>query len=242
MSLLDELRGGLIVSVQAWPGSAIDDPHVIAAMARAAQEGGAVAVRVQGVANIEAVRARVEVPIVGLIKREYAGFEPYITPTLAEVAEVLGAGAEIVTFDATARPRPGGVELRAIVEAIVAGGGTPMADCSTLTDAKAAVAVGCRMLATTLCGYTEETRGHRLPALDLVAALRQSFDRLRTSAQGDTGGGTCFVVCEGGVHSPSQLREALDAGADAVVVGTAITNVDWLVREFAGSADRVPNG
>ena len=86
MSLLDALRGGLIVSVQAWRGSAIDDPQIIAAMSRCAQEGGAVAVRIEGEANLRAVRARVALPMIGLIKREYPGFEPYITPSLAEVA------------------------------------------------------------------------------------------------------------------------------------------------------------
>ena len=104
MSLLDALRGGLIVSVQAWRGSALDDPHVIAAMARAAQDGGAVAVRIAGVDHLRAVRELVALPIVGLIKREYPGFEPYITPTLEEVRDVIGAGADIVAFDATARP------------------------------------------------------------------------------------------------------------------------------------------
>lgn len=229
MSLLDELRGGLIVSVQAWPGSALDDPHVIAAMARAAQEGDAVGVRIQGVANLRAVRARVEVPIVGLIKREYAGFEPYITPTIEEVTEIADAGADIIAFDATARPRPGGTQLEALVEAIHGAGRLAMADCATLEEGRTAALLGADVVATTLCGYTAETAGTPLPALKLVASLRQ--------AQGDN----AFLVCEGGVHSPDQVRSALDAGADAVVVGTAITNVDWLVREFAGSTDTARN-
>ena len=229
MRLLDELRGGLIVSVQAWPGSAMDDPHVIAAMARAAQEGGAVAVRVQGVANLAAVRERVQVPVIGLIKREYAGYEPYITPTLREVTEVLETGAEIVALDATARSHPGGAAFEALIGAVHARGRLAMADCATLEEGRAAALLGCDVIATTLCGYTAETRGRKLPALDVVAALRQSV--------GDGG----FVVCEGGVHRPEELRAALEAGADAVVVGTAITNVDWLVREFAGSTDTARN-
>jgi len=224
VSLLATLRGGLIVSVQAWSGSAMDEPHVIAAMARAAQDGGAVALRVEGVADLQAVRARVALPIVGLIKREYAGFEPYITPTLGEVGAVVAAGAEIVAFDATPRPRPAEVSVGAIVAAIHAAGRLALADCATETDARTALAAGADIVATTLCGYTPETAGHALPALDLVRALA------------DLG---AFTLCEGGVHHPSEVRAALDAGADAVVVGSAITNVDWLVREFAGSADRL---
>ncbi|MGA8576313.1 MAG: hypothetical protein WB609_11615, partial [Candidatus Cybelea sp.] len=99
-----------------------------------------------------------------------------------------------------------------------------LADCATAADARAAAGLGADALATTLCGYTAETAGHRLPALDLVA----EFATLQR-----------FAICEGGLRSPGDVRAALDAGADAVVVGSAITNVDWLVREFAGAADRV---
>ena len=221
MKVLDALRGGLVVSVQAWPGSAIDDSRVIAAMARAAQDGGAVAVRVQGVVNLRAVRQRVALPIVGLVKREYAGFESYITPTLVEVADVITADAEIVAVDATGRPRPDGSTLEDVVMAVRAARRAIVADCSSIEDAERALAAGVDAVATTLCGYTAQTKGRTLPALDLVAAMAR------------LGG---FTICEGGVHQPAQARAAMDAGADAVVVGTAITNTDWLVREFAGAA------
>jgi N-acylglucosamine-6-phosphate 2-epimerase len=222
MSLCEALRGGLIVSVQAWRGSALDDPQIIAAMARAAQDGGAVAVRVQGVEELRAVRERVALPIVGLIKREYPGFEAYITPTLTEVGAVIGAGAEIVALDATQRARPDGSSLANAIQAIHAAGRLAMADCSTIADATVASEAGADILATTLCGYTEQTKGYALPALDLVAEIAQLGK---------------FGVCEGGIRAPAQVRAALGAGADAVVVGSAITNVDWLVREFAGAAD-----
>ncbi len=225
MSVLESLRGGLIVSVQAWRGSAIDDPAFIAAMARAAQDGGAVAVRVAGEDDLHAVRARVALPIVGLIKREYPGFEPYITPTLDEVRAIVAAGAEIVAFDATPRRRPSSTDVAALIAEIHARERLALADCATAADAAAAADAGADMVASTLCGYTAETAGVALPALELVRELAQ----LRR-----------FCLCEGGVRSPAEVRAALDAGADAVVVGSAITNVDWLVREFAGAADRVP--
>lgn len=216
MSTLEKLRGGLIVSVQAGAGSAIDDPGVLAALAQAAQDNGAAAVRIAGVANLEAVRTHVRLPIVGIVKRTYDGFEPYITPTLREVNEILCAGAEIVAFDATARPRPS-EGLAEIVAAIHAGGALAMADCSEGSDAVCALAQGADILATTLCGYTKETAGRPLPALDLVRELR-TLD--------------AFVICEGGIHSPAQASSAFGAGADAIVVGTAITNVDWLVSQY----------
>lgn len=220
MTLLERLRGGIVVSVQARPDSALDDPAVLAAMAKAAQDGGAAGVRIQGVRNLQAVRERVEVPIVGIIKREYEGFEPYITPTLREVRQVLDCGAEIVAFDATGRPHPEGLDIGELVAVIHAGGGLAMADCALPDDGVCAQAAGADIVATTLCGYTKETRGTALPALELVRAFAQL--------------GT-FVICEGGIHEPRAAADALTAGADAVVVGTAITNTEWLVRRYAGA-------
>ena len=220
MTLLDRLRGGLIVSVQARSGSALDDAHVLAALALAAQDNGAAGVRIQGVRNLEAVRKRVSIPVVGIIKREYTGFEPYITPTLREVREVLECGAEIVAFDATGRPHPEGLDVAQLVSAIHAGGALAMADCALPEDGVCAQAAGADILASTLCGYTKETQDAPLPALDLVRAFAQLGS---------------FVICEGGIHTPDAAARALSAGADAVVVGTAITNTEWLVSQYAAA-------
>lgn len=225
MNVLDRIRGGLIVSVQAWPGSAIDDPYVLAAIAAAAEANGAVAVRMQGVENLRAARARVTVPVIGIIKRVYEGFEPYITPTLDEVHAIAQTGAEIVAFDATARPRPGGVIVDDVVEAIHRHGLLAMADCAEPGDAVAAAAADADIVATTLCGYTERTKGTPLPALSLVRELAE-LGR--------------FVIAEGGVTTPQALSDAFSSGAHAVVVGTAITNIDWLVREFAARTEKGP--
>lgn len=220
-AILESLRGGLIVSVQAWPGSAIDDPYVLAAMAAAAEANGAVAVRMQGVANLDAARARIRIPIIGIIKREYEGFEPYITPTLAEVRAIAATGADIIAFDATGRARPGGTSIGDLVAAIHSEGRLAMADCATGGDGVCAQSAEADIVATTLCGYTRETKGTPLPALALVREL----------ADLDT-----FVIAEGGVARPDDVAKAFSSGADAVVVGTAITNVDALVREFAARA------
>lgn len=224
MTLLDRLRGGLIVSVQAHPGSAINDPLVLAAIAAASVANGAVAVRMQGVANLQAARGRVRAPLIGLIKRDYPGFEPYITPTGDEVRDVLRTGAEIVAVDATLRNRPFGETVADFVATVREAGRFLMADCATIEDARAAAAAGADIVATTLCGYTSGTRGARLPALDLVRQIRKQTE--------------AFVICEGGIADPQQVGSAFDAGADAVVVGTAITNIDVRVREFARYASK----
>ncbi len=222
-AVLERLRGGLIVSVQAWRGSAIDDPYVLAAMAAAAEANGAAAVRMQGVANLVAARARVRIPIIGIIKREYEGFEPYITPTLEEVREIAATGAEIIAFDATGRARPNGIAIDDLVAAIHAASRLAMADCATADDGVCAQSSEADIVATTLCGYTPQTKGTSLPALSLVRQL----------AELDT-----FLIAEGGVARPNDVATAFESGADAVVVGTAITNVDALVREFAARSPK----
>jgi N-acylglucosamine-6-phosphate 2-epimerase len=223
--VLETLRGGLIVSVQAPAGSALDDPYVLAAMARAAQDAGAVGVRMQGIANLRAARERVTVPIVGIVKRNCPGFEPYITPGLSDVRAILDTGCEIVAFDATRRERPDGSSTAQFVAAVRAGGALAMADCACASDGSQAVAAGADIVATTLCGYTAETAGTSLPALELVRAF---------SSLG------CFVICEGGVATPKSGQAAIAAGADAIVVGTAITGLARLVGEFCGALANRP--
>jgi len=220
--MLERLRG-LIVSIQPETASVLNTPETVALLACCAVAGGAAGVRIEGSARIAAVRRAVDVPIVGLIKRIYPGFEPYITPTEDEIAAILAAGAEIVAFDATARARPHGHDAAALVTAIHAGGGLAMADCATGTELRAAAAAGADIVATTLCGYTPETQGHPLPALDLLC------EAVATGA---------FAILEGGVGEPIQVGAAFEAGAAAVVVGTALTNFDARVRAFAAPAAR----
>jgi N-acylglucosamine-6-phosphate 2-epimerase len=218
VTALDRLRGGLIVSVQPEPGSVLGMLETIVLLCRLAERNGAAGVRVEGVERVRAVREAVAIPIVGITKCVHAGFAPYITSTVAEVRAVAAAGADVVAFDATQRPRADASIVADLVEAARAGGRLGMGDCSTAEDARAAAAAGCDLVATTLAGYTDETRGRPLPALDVVEALR---------------GAHPFVVCEGGVATPGAARAAIGAGASAVVVGSAITNVDALVRAFA---------
>jgi N-acylglucosamine-6-phosphate 2-epimerase len=216
--ILERLRGGLIVSIQPEAASVLNTPPTVALLARCVVANGAAGVRIEGGERIAAVRAAVDVPILGLVKRAYPGFAPYITPTLGEVDEIVAAGAEIVAFDATARPRPGGETVAELVAAIHARGGLAMADCATASELRAATDAGADIIATTLSGYTDETRGRSLPAIDLIAAAAA---------------GGAFVILEGGVASPLQARAAIAAGAGAVVVGTALSNLDALVRGFA---------
>ena len=217
----NRLTGGLIVSVQAYADSVLNTPETIALLARCAVANGAVGVRIEGTARIAAVRAAVDVPIIGILKREHAGFEPYITSTHSEIDEVAHAGAEIVAFDATPRRHAGEATLGSLVARAHERGMLAMADCADADDLVAAANAGADILATTLAGYTPATRGRALPAVDLVRTAARYHD---------------FVICEGGIASPSLASEAFAAGASAIVVGTAITNVDALVRAFVAAS------
>lgn len=221
--MIDALRDGLIVSVQASADSVLNTPEVIATLARCAEANGAVAVRIEGTERIAAVRAAVRIPVIGLVKLGVDGFGPYITPRLTDVRNIAEAGAQIVAFDATARPRPDGSTIAQIVALIDGLGCVAMADCAEIGDGIAATSAGARICATTLCGYTEGTRGAALPALDLVRSLVPVAE---------------FTACEGGIGTPSVAREAFLAGANAVVVGTAITNIDTLIRGFVAATPR----
>ena len=218
---IERLRGGLIVSCQAPSGSPLDEPEVIAAMAEAAAGAGASGIRVNGARKIETCRSRVRLPIIGIEKLVIDGSSVYITPIFESARRV--SAADIIAVDATQRKRPGGENLGEILRRIREELGRPvMADIATFDEALMAEDLGVDLVATTLCGYTEETRGASLPALELVSKLAA---RVKIP-----------VICEGGVGTPEELGRALDNGAFAVVVGTAITGITELTARFAAAA------
>lgn len=201
------------------------DPDVIAAMAEASLRNGASGVRLESPEHIGAVRRRCPgALIVGLWKRTYSDSAVYITPGWEEIRAVWGAGADVVAIDATERFRPGGEALEALIHRARRELGAPlMADVDSLANGLRAAALGCDWVGTTLYGYTEATAGLRPPAWELLPQLRQQLPE------------AVSLICEGGIASPQQVRQALDAGADAVVVGTAITGVDLQVAAYVAA-------
>lgn len=216
---MDSLQGGLIVSCQAPVDSPLHNPAVIAAMAKAAVNQGAVGVRIDTPAHIEATRLQVKAPIIGLWKQVVPNYQVYITPQFHHAQAVVAAGADIIAVDATARPRPGSETLTLLIKRIHEELGKPvMADVDTLENAIAATQAGADYVGTTLYGYTEETQHLTPPGFELLA---QMVEVLKVP-----------VICEGGIASPEEARKALDLGAFAVVVGTAITGIDLLVQKY----------
>ena len=172
---LDRLSRGLIVSCQPVPGGPMDRADIVVGFALAALAGGARALRIESTAYVAAVRATTDAPIVGLIKRDLNDSPVRITPLLSDVPALSAAGADIIAFDATMRPRPVGVAE--ILRAIRANGCVSMADCSNEIDAREALAAGADILASTLSGYTGGTEPSE-PDYALVAAMRRMTPRL----------------------------------------------------------------
>lgn len=206
--LIANLKGKLIVSCQAYMGEPMRHPETMAQMARAAELGGAAAIRCQGLSDIAAIKGRVEIPVLGLWKEGHEGV--YITPTLRHARACIAAGADVVALDATGRPRPDGRTFEETVAALK-GETLIMADCACMDDVRRAVAAKVDIISTTLAGYTDDRPKTDGPDLEFV--------REAVAEAGDIP-----VFCEGRIHTPQQAREAMDAGAFAVVVGTAITH------------------
>ncbi len=223
---LAALAGGLVVSCQAPEGSPLRTPDIMLAMAQAAVSGGAVAIRANGPDHVGPMVAALDVPVLGLHKVEYPDSPVFITPTLAEVDALLAIGCRLVALDATNRPRPGGATLAALVRRIHEAGALAFGDLATVDDLEPALAAGIDAVGTTLSGYTTGQPVPVAPDLDLVTRFAERS--------------TVPVFAEGRYATPADVRRALDAGADFVVVGTAITEPIALTRRFAAALRDAP--
>ncbi len=218
-SVIAPLRHSLIVSCQAPVDSPLHQPGVIAAIAQAAVNQGAVGVRIDTPAHISAVRQQVKVPIIGLWKQRLPGYDVYITPQFHHAAAIAEAGADIIAIDATSRNRPEGETVVSLITQIHQELGKPvMADVDTAEAAIAAANAGVDLVGTTLYGYTARTNNLTPPGFELLSQLVKKL--------------SVPAICEGGISSPHMARRALDLGAYAVVVGTAITGIDHQVKAY----------
>jgi N-acylglucosamine-6-phosphate 2-epimerase len=218
-SVIHDLQGGLIVSCQAPAESPLHQPLVIRAMAEAAVNQGAIAIRLDTPAHVEAVRQKVSLPIIGLWKQQIPGFEVYITPQFDHAVAIAQAGADIIAIDATLRSRPNFETVETLIARIHTElGKLVMADVDTLEAAIAAVAAGADLVGTTLYGYTADTQHLKPPGFDLLVKLVEKLE--------------VPIICEGGIASVQMAKQALDLGAYAVVVGTAITGIDLQVKAY----------
>ncbi|MBN8618158.1 MAG: N-acetylmannosamine-6-phosphate 2-epimerase [Anaerolineae bacterium] len=220
---VEALRGQIIISCQAGTDEPLHGPHFMAAMARAAAEGGAAGIRANGEADVAAICSAVDLLVIGINKVHYFGFEVFITPTFEDAQAVVRAGAKLVALDGTSRPRPGGESLEEIVTRIHTELHVPvMADLSCLDDALASEAAGVDFLGTTLSGYTNHGRpAIEGPDLDFISELVANTHKP--------------VIAEGRFYEPRQVAEAFARGAFAVVIGGAVTRPQEITRRFVAA-------
>lgn len=212
------LPRGLVVSCQARADNPLHGPQFMGAMALAARDGGAVAIRANGPDDIAAVRAA-GLPVIGIHKVFSSDYPVYITPDFAAAEAIVAAGAGIVALDCTERPRNGehpSVLVRRIRDEL---GAEVFADVSTFEEGLKAAEWGADYVATTLSGYTEATQPK--PDTPDLALLDQLARRLAVP-----------VIAEGRYNTPERVAEAFALGAHAVVVGTMITNPREITRMF----------
>lgn len=217
--IIDGIKGRLVVPCQAYPGEAMRHPETMAQVAQACVKGGAAAIRVQGIEDIRATAAVVDVPVIGLWKDGAEGV--YITPTLRHALACAEAGAQVVAIDATSRPRPDGSSFADIVAGLKAQypDVLVMADCGSLDDCLRAEADSADIIGTTLAGYSGERPRTDGPDLELARQAVQQCTRP--------------VVVEGRVHTLDQARAVMAEGAWAVCVGTAITHPTTITSWFS---------
>lgn len=221
-ALVAGLKGKLIVSCQARADSPLYGPVFMTAMAEAAERAGAAAIRANGARDVEAIRRRVRLPIIGINKQPDGKGGIIITPDLARAREVVEAGAQIVAISCAAYQRPDPEALGELIQRIrVDLKALVMADCATAAEGVLAARLGADLVASTLSGYTPDTPHQTEPDLALVSALAQGQHRP--------------VIAEGRIWTPEQALAALAAGAHAVVVGTAITNPLAVAARFAAA-------
>ena len=216
------MKGRLIVSCQALPEEPLHSSYIMGRMAAAAKEGGAAGIRANTKEDITEIKKSVDLPIIGIVKRDYADSEVYITPTMREIEELMAVGPEIIALDATSSLRPQGKTLEEFYQEVRSAYPSQllMADCSTVEDALHADRMGFDFIGTTLVGYTKQSRGLKIESDDfaIIKEIMRSVSH--------------EVIAEGNINTPEKVRRVMDLGVYSVVVGSAITRPQIITKQF----------
>ena len=219
---IETVHKKLIVSCQALPEEPLHSSFIMGRMALAAKEGGAAGIRANTKEDIAEIRKNVDLPIIGIVKRDYPDCKVYITPTMKEIDELMEVKPEIIAIDATKNLRPNGVTLDEFYAQIREKYPDQplMADCSTYEEAIHADELGFDFIGTTMVGYTKQSKGDRIEADDFEI-LRKIVSQTKHK-----------VIAEGNINTPEKARRVIELGAYSVVVGSIITRPQLITKSF----------
>ena len=222
---VEQLKGKLIVSCQALPHEPLHSSFIMGRMALAAKMGGAYGIRANTKEDIQEIQSQVDLPIIGIVKRDYDDSCIYITPTMKEIEELMEVKPEIIAMDATISKRPGGKSLDEFFREVKERYPEQlfMADCSTVEEALHADELGFDFIGTTMVGYTEQSKGDRIEENDFEI-LRKIVAQVKNR-----------VIAEGNINTPAKLKRVLELGAFCAVVGSAITRPQLITKSFANA-------
>ncbi len=220
---VESLKGKLIVSCQALPHEPLHSSFIMGRMALAAEEGGAVGIRANTKEDIREIQSQVNLPIIGIVKRDYEDSDVYITPTMKEIDELMEVKPEIIAVDATIAKHPGNLTLDEFFHQIKEKYPNQllMADCSTVEEALHADELGFDFIGTTLVGYTPQSRSMKIEENDFEI-IREIIQKVKHK-----------VIAEGNINTPEKAKRVIELGAFSVVVGSIITRPQLITKSFA---------
>lgn len=219
---INGLKGKLIVSCQALQHEPLHSSFIMGKMALAAKEGGAVGIRANTKEDIAEIQSQVDVPIIGIVKRDYDGSKVYITPTMKEIDELMEVKPEIIALDATCELRPEGKTLDEFFKEVKAKYPDQlfMADCSTVEEALHADNLGFDFIGTTMVGYTEHSKNLKIENNDFEI-IREILAKVKHP-----------VIAEGNINTPEKVKRVIELGCYSVVVGSIITRPQLITKKF----------